>query len=115
MLRLSQEHPPRRHRRRETKVVGRVDDRVPDPSVEEPTPFAGPQGQAAAQVDRRDDLAAQVDQAAHFLRGQGHERHILLDQDLLHLQHVHPEIQAVHVEGAELICFAHIDSRLSLG
>ena len=59
--------------------------------------------EAAAQIDRDDDLPAQVDEAADHARHQRHARHFLVADDFLHLLHRHAEELAIDVEGAELL------------
>jgi len=70
-------------------------------------PSIAPDGQRRhleppAQVERGDDLAAQVDQAADHRGCHRHARHVLVAQDFLDGDHLDAEVLAVEHERAEL-------------
>ena len=58
-----------------------------------------------AQVDRRYNLSAQIDESAHHLRHQRDVRHFLVADHFLHLLHRHSEKMAFQKERAELLAY----------
>ena len=63
--------------------------------------------QQATQIDRGDNLAAQVDQAAHHRRSQRHRGNDLVTDHFLDFFDVHAEKPVIQKKGAELPQVSH--------
>jgi len=63
--------------------------------------------EAATQIDRGDDLAAQIDEAAHNAWGERNRGHANVTEDLLDAAQFDAEEKTIEIEGAKLGSLRH--------